>query len=52
VKCNRVVDAGKPHLEVPPLPEDRARGFHILGCSIVYEGLCPECRSSEEAERE
>ena len=46
VECQRVVDVVDLPEQVPPLPPEAARGFEIHRCRIVYEGVCPACRST------
>lgn len=46
IECQRVVDVGDLRSQVPPLSPEEAHGFEIRGCSIVYEGVCPDCQST------
>ena len=46
-RCGRVADL--PWTDPPP-PADTA-GFTLEGCSVVYRGLCPDCRMDSNAER-
>ena len=43
-KCFRVVDCLERPAGIPPVPPETA-GFEIRGYTVVYEGVCPECRS-------
>ena len=42
--CGRVDDL--PAVEVSPVADDA--GYHIENCSVVYSGVCPECRAAEK----
>jgi len=48
VECQRVVDVRNVQAQVPSLSPEEAHGFEIRGCSIVYEGVCPDCRSQSK----
>jgi Fe2+ or Zn2+ uptake regulation protein len=50
MKCGRTVDVDKSPLQIPPLSSDRAHGFEVSGCSVVYEGVCPDCRADGPGE--
>lgn len=44
-RCRRVEDVrghGEPAL--PRLPEEKRRGFEILGVEVAFWGICPTCR--------
>lgn len=48
LKCQRVVDVDAPPTPVRPPAEEDARGFDIVGHSLIFEGLCPDCRKEGE----
>ena len=46
--CGRISDVDLPEGVLPlQLPADYG-GYMITGCSLQFEGLCPDCRTKEE----
>ena len=52
LQCGRVFD-----LEVDGIPDMlgsvlNGHGFALLGCDVIYKGICPECGTKERKEKE
>lgn len=47
-RCGRIADLP---WEAPALPAE-AEGFLLEECAVVYRGLCPDCRASEDSNAE
>ena len=43
--CGRVEDLTIPLYSMPDIPRDKACGFQVTGCSLLFEGLCPDCEA-------
>ncbi len=52
IKCNhcgRIFDASLPVLpRLIELEQQADAAFQITGCSLLFTGLCPECRENQE----
>ncbi len=46
--CGRVDDIA-PELEPPALTDADLQGYQIIGCTIEYTGICPDCRQASPA---
>lgn len=49
VLCGRVGDVTSVPLELAPDLEQAAGGYHVIGYSLEFTGLCPKCKSSPTA---
>lgn len=47
VRCDRVVDCMEKTFPVPQPAGRRVQGFHVQDCSVVLQGLCPDCYRKE-----
>jgi Fur family peroxide stress response transcriptional regulator len=51
LSCNKLVDVEDPRLDALQLPRVPKQGFKIRNVSILFQGICPECRErSRETE--
>ncbi len=49
IGCGRVFDAALPYLpRLLSLEQKADRDFALFSCTILFEGLCPECNQTEE----
>jgi len=46
--CDRMIDFHDPRLNRIPIPDARARGFHLSDYSIQFRGLCESCEAKRK----
>lgn len=47
IECERVVDIDAAPIRVTPPADEHAQGFEIVDHSVMFEGLCPDCRKEK-----
>ena len=47
-RCGRMSDVELPYMAELERRVGDCRGYRITGCSVQFDGVCPECQRSEE----
>ena len=50
--CGRVEDLMIPMYDIPEISRDKASGFRVTGCSLLFLGLCPTCEENASAQNQ
>lgn len=46
--CDQLVDVEDTRLDALELPAVRKRGFKVTGFSVLFHGICPDCREKSK----
>ncbi len=48
IRCHRIIDLESEHVAALETEVSQTSGYRLLGASVTYYGLCPECQKEVE----